>query len=245
MSPRPIAVDVVSFDYWNTLLHESHPGSLVEARLPHMFDQLRGAGHERSMEALRRAHDAAQAEFEASASVGVIFETPQAAATMARALQLPEALVDLVNEGFSAGSAVASISTVPGVPEVLASLREANIRLAIVCDVGLTPSPVLIDWLRERDLADYFDAMAFSDQIGEYKPASRMFDWVLGRLAAERPDRVLHIGDRRRTDVAGARARGLRSVRFAGVFDDDQTDMQDADVVIDHMPDLLDILGIG
>ena len=49
---------------------------------------------------------------------------------------------------------------------------------------------------------------------------------------------VVHVGDLRRTDVAGARAMGMETVRFRGVFDDPGPG-DEADYVMDDLRELL------
>ncbi len=49
---------------------------------------------------------------------------------------------------------------------------------------------------------------------------------------------VWHVGDLRRTDVAGARASGLVPIRYRGQ-NDDRSDAPEADRVIDELPELL------
>ena len=55
---------------------------------------------------------------------------------------------------------------------------------------------------------------------------------------------LAHVGDLRRTDVAGARAAGMRSVRYRGLHDD-RGDGPDADVVISEWHELLDLVDLG
>lgn len=60
-------------------------------------------------------------------------------------------------------------------------------------------------------------------------------------LGVSDPSRMCHIGDLRRTDVAGAKAAGWLAIRYSGLVDD-PSDGPEADIVIrDHaeLPDLL------
>jgi len=52
------------------------------------------------------------------------------------------------------------------------------------------------------------------------------------------------VGDRRRTDVAGARALGMVSVRYAGWSDDPAENGPEADHVLTHHRDLCAVLGL-
>jgi putative hydrolase of the HAD superfamily len=109
-------------------------------------------------------------------------------------------------------------------------------------------------------VADLFDWFSFSDEVGVYKPHETIFHHALTGMGVEDPTRVAHIGDLRRTDVAGARAMGMVSVRYRGVNDDASPDrnttsaevpepleftpdLPEADHVIDDHADLLATLG--
>jgi FMN phosphatase YigB (HAD superfamily) len=52
---------------------------------------------------------------------------------------------------------------------------------------------------------------------------------------------MAHIGDLRRTDIAGARGAGWKSIRYIGFFDD-QSDLPEADHVVKAHGDLLELL---
>ena len=64
------------------------------------------------------------------------------------------------------------------------------------------------------------------------------------RVGNPSPDRVAHVGDLRRTDIAGALAMGMIAVRYAGVFDDPAENGPEATLTISHyseLPALLDL----
>ena len=63
------------------------------------------------------------------------------------------------------------------------------------------------------------------------------------------PERAAHVGDLRRTDIAGARAMGMTAVRYRGANDDAEIEDQDGTVVeghhvIDDHAHLLAVLGL-
>ena len=134
------------------------------------------------------------------------------------------------------------------VAECLAVLDDAGVRIGIICDVGLTPSRTLRRFLGRHDLLDRFDHWSFSDEVGVFKPDPVIFRHALEGLGVDDPTSAVHVGDLRRTDVAGARALGITSVRYTGVFDDPVADEEpelEADhVVADHAL-LPELLGLG
>ena len=54
-----------------------------------------------------------------------------------------------------------------------------------------------------------------------YKPAPEIFEHALAGLGGVDPAEAAHVGDLRRTDIAGARAMGILALRYRGVNDDE------------------------
>ena len=59
------------------------------------------------------------------------------------------------------------------------------------------------------------------------------------------PSRAAHVGDLRRTDVAGALALGMTAVRYTGAFDDVDGEGPEATFVVASHAELPGVLGIG
>jgi len=154
---------------------------------------------------------------------------------------------DELADAWLSASRRADVTPTPGLAEVLAALDDAGLRIGIVCDVGLTPSLVLLEYLEQNDLLRHFDHWSFSDEVGVYKPDPAIFRHALDGLGVDDPTNALHIGDLRRTDIAGARGIGMTAVRYRGVFDDPSMEDDDSavegDHVIDHLRELLPIAG--
>ena len=95
-------------------------------------------------------------------------------------------------------------------------------------------------------MLELFDHWSFSDEVGAYKPDPAIFEHALAGLGGVAPSSAAHVGDLRRTDVAGARAMGMTAVRYTGAFDDDsQPDPEGHHVVGAHaeLPGVLGIVG--
>ncbi|MBJ7603769.1 MAG: HAD family hydrolase [Candidatus Dormibacteraeota bacterium] len=129
----------------------------------------------------------------------------------------------------------------PHAAETLAELRAAGLRLGIVSDTGFSPGSTLRQLLAEHCLLDHFQpsALAFSDEVGVPKPAAKIFQVALTGLDT-RPEETAHIGDLRCTDVAGARALGMITVRYRGCHDD--LAGAEADMVVDDLSELPSLL---
>ena len=106
-----------------------------------------------------------------------------------------------------------SLELVPGVAEILARLRARHVPCAILSNTGLSSGAHNRAWLDAVGVAGAFvpDAMLFSDELGVGKPAPVAFEACLDRLGREAAD-VVHIGDSRWFDVAGAQRCGLRTI---------------------------------
>jgi putative hydrolase of the HAD superfamily len=146
-------------------------------------------------------------------------------------------LTDALEEATSAHG----VQVVPGALEAIEAIRRAGRPTALVCDTGFSPGRIVRRILGDKGFLDVLDVLAFSDEVGVPKPDARMFRHALDGIGIG-ADRAVHVGDLRRTDIAGARALGMGTVRFNGVYDDD-SDHPDADVVIGAMTELPNALG--
>ncbi len=104
---------------------------------------------------------------------------------------------------------------VPEVAKVLPRLAR-RYRLGLISDVGLTPGRVLREILRRDGLLPCFRTLTFSDETGVTKPRPEQFLHTLAALKV-RPEEAAHVGDLPETDLAGARAVGMKAVLFLGV----------------------------
>ena len=95
----------------------------------------------------------------------------------------------------------------PEVGPLLDELRRRGLRLGLISNWD-ERLPRLLDGL---GLAGRLDAVVYSQEVGAEKPDGRIFAAALDRLSLP-PARVLHVGDRRRHDLEGAQAAGLRAL---------------------------------
>jgi putative hydrolase of the HAD superfamily len=233
----------VTFDYWNTLIAVGgapHRENRIEA----WVSTLAAHGVTARPEDVATAMEQQAAVLDDRWSAGVHYPPEDVVADTAAALGVDDpAVVDALREAQNAAVRGASFQLAAGAVGVLRRLRAADVRIGIVCDVGVTPSSVLRAHLERHDVLGYFDAFAFSDEVGVYKPDARIFEAALERMGIG-PAAAAHVGDLRRTDVSGANALGMTSVRYAGLFDDAEHDGPDAHHVIDHHDQLPGVLGI-
>lgn len=159
----------------------------------------------------------------------------------AHAVDDDESLNALTRE-FEEASLEIGVEPVAGADETLAALKAANLGLALVCDTGFTPGRVVRQMLEDHGLAQHLDVLCFSDEVGVPKPDNGIFAKALAALGV-RPPEAVHVGDLRRTDIAGADDIGMHAIRFRGVHDD-RSDWPDARIVIDDHREILELLGL-
>lgn len=94
-----------------------------------------------------------------------------------------------------------------GVPDVLAALGDAGLRLVVVSNANGT----LRDHFRRLGLDRYFLCILDSHEEGFEKPDPRLFANALAKSGADAGS-TIHVGDLYEVDVVGARAAGIRGV---------------------------------
>ncbi len=132
----------------------------------------------------------------------------------------------------------------PGVLEVLHELR-GRVRVGIISDTIVTPGTGLRRILRDHNLAGFFDAMIFSDEVGCSKPSPKIFLEAASQLGVG-PDALIHVGDRGVNDVDGPRSVGGTGWLYAGVVDRHPEGWGGAPKLLHHdlIPAMLDGLGV-
>jgi FMN phosphatase YigB (HAD superfamily) len=240
----PAPIDAVTFDFWNTLVYEEH-GQLRGIRLQSWTAILEDAGIHVPPDRLEQAFDASWAEYERAWFDNRQYLHDEAVADIVRAIGVTptDEVVTALAESFPGAADGADLHLADGIEECLLVLRSAGLRIGIVCDVGMTPSSSLIKLLDSRGVLSSFDHWSFSDVVGVYKPDPAIFLHALAGLGSPEPDRVAHVGDRTRTDVAGALGMGMIAVRYTGVYDDGD-DGPPATHVVGRHSDLARVLGV-
>jgi len=239
--PAPRAV---SFDCWGTLIVEEDWPWAHSLRVMALRDAAREAGREVTRAEAERAFDAAWQRHMTLWVSGEATGAPEVARWSLTELGFEEAgsaLEHLVRR-FEEASHTSHVVALGGARALLAALDAADIPSVLVCDTGLTPGRVVRRLLERVGLLAHLRALAFSDEVGAPKPDQRPFLAALQPLGVA-PEHALHVGDLRRTDVVGARALGMRTVRIRARNDDVSED-PDADRVVDSHDELAGLLGL-
>lgn len=226
----------VTFDCWNTLLHQRSPDELNRARIRTLVrfsaGQLSTVEAHSLLETVWKYH---LQEWRA----GSIFGPREISKWLAGQLHLSPRESRLLRHELGELTLSCDVVPVPGASLLLKNLKARGLSTGLICDTGYTPGSIIRRILEREELLRYLDVLIFSDDVGFPKPDIRIFQLALDTLEAD-PRESMHVGDLRRTDIAGAKALGMRAVRFRGVLDDQAG--PEADAVIDELIDVLDLI---
>lgn len=244
---RPLAA--VTFDFWNTIVEVSGNEETLLRRAEGWIEVLTGAGLDAPETGAAAAAVRSMAEVHArNWRQGRLTTIEEAIPTALPQLGLdptavPAEVLAQLADRYKAPTPDHLPPLCPNIEAALRDLRDAGLRIGIVCDVGFIPSPLLRGYLERHGLLGCFDHWSFSDEVGVYKPDARIFEHALAGLGGIDPGAAAHVGDLRRTDIAGAQAMGMVAVRYRGVNDDpgdatDGTGDVEGDLVLDDHADL-------
>ena len=231
-------IRAVTYDCWGTLLKDRHWEGAMEARATALQRSL-GIPDDEARALLEEAwtkHD------EAWKQVETFGPGRMAAYCLERKGVFDDEAIAELTRAFEEASLETGVVAVEGAREVLEALAAAGLRRGLVCDTGFTPGRVVRELLADQGLADLLETLCFSDEVGVPKPGNDIFAKALAELGT-RPPEAVHVGDLRRTDIAGANDFGMHAVRFRGVHDD-RSDAAEARWVIDSHDELLGWLGV-
>jgi FMN phosphatase YigB (HAD superfamily) len=243
MGIRDVRVRAVTFDCWDTLVYEADRSVAHELRLEALLRAANRAGPGADRPRAAAALEAAWVRHIGLWRRGIVTGAGEIADWVLADLGAWDAAaVGELAGRFAEAALEAEILPLEGARETLEGLARAGVRRALVCDTGLSPGPVVRRLLERAELLHWLEVQIFSDEQGVPKPHRRMFEAALGPLAIE-PAAAIHVGDLRRTDVAGGRNAGMRTIRIRH-RNDDASELPEADAVADshaHLRELLDL----
>jgi len=123
--------------------------------------------------------------------------------------QIKEKIDNLIYRGWE--HHFSKIKLFPHVRELLTKLRSAGLKLGLLSDF---PPKVKLEKL---GLADCWDAVLCSEDIGAIKPAIQPFVKLANTLGCP-PEQILYVGNSRHYDVAGAMQAGMKTAWLARPF---------------------------
>jgi putative hydrolase of the HAD superfamily len=238
MAKRVEGIRAVTYDCWGTLLRDRDYEGAMQKRI----SALRSFVDLSEPEAVRLLDEAWARHDEAWKQVETFGPGRMAAYTLeARGIFDDDVIAELTRR-FEEASLATGVEAVEGAAETLEALGRANFRLGLICDTGFTPGRVVRRLLADEGLLDHLEVLVFSDEFGVPKPGNDIFAKALAELGV-RPPEAIHVGDLRRTDIAGAHDVGMHAARFRGVHDD-RSDAPEAEIVIDRHEQILEVVGL-
>jgi putative hydrolase of the HAD superfamily len=123
---------------------------------------------------------------------------------------------------------------------LLASLKYRGFLCGVITN-AIFPAELFLPKVNELGLSGYFDAFVTSADVGLGKPNPAPFQRALNDLGLE-PEEALFVGDMAETDIAGARAAGMRAVLLERR---DRARDRSGFLVIERLTALNDFLGEG
>ena len=237
-------IRAVTFDLWNTLLTGT-PGA-VEIRSRFWREVIVERGLDIGDDLLHGTLSMLPTRFDEEWRAGRQYGPTEALADCFTAFgdRLASEDRDALAAAFEAASYELKVAPVADAADVLSAVAATGVAVGIISDTNLAVGRHLRTYLDQHRILQHVTFAAFSDEVGVYKPDPAIFRAALDGLGVDDPTTVAHVGDLMRTDVAGARAMGMVTVRFRGVVDDPE-DGAEADHVIDRLADLSVVLGLA
>ena len=246
-------IEAVTFDYWETLVSEGagidaeEDGSMRSRQLRAWSAILHEAGFPLDDVAIEQAFTHNWEVFHERWRANVQYGSKEATPTMCGFLGIdpPAEVVAALVRSFDEVGRDAPLQLAPGAEECLRTLKASGVRIGIICDVGMTNSPTLRARLEGFGVLDLFDHWSFSDEVGCFKPFPAVFRHAMAGLGMDDPARQAHVGDGRRTDMAGARAMGMTTIRYTFFNDAPAETGPEGDYVVDDHGKIPPTLGIA
>ena len=237
------SVRAITFDFWNTLV--SAPAGGDRRRILRNELLLEVASQWRvdlSAADIERAERAIVFQYERNRRIDYLgTTTDRLVHQIGEHLEVtPDAAAHReVVDRFQQGILAAPPQPTDGAFAMLESLH-AHYALGVISDTLFSPGRVIREYMAQIGMLRFFQSFVFSDETGVVKPHARAFRLAASELETETGS-ILHIGDLRVTDVAGARAHGFRAVQYAGVWHDPEPG-PDPEAIIEHWQDLPPLL---
>jgi putative hydrolase of the HAD superfamily len=102
--------------------------------------------------------------------------------------------------------------------ETLAAFKAAGWRIGLVSNIT---AETQLQW-PASPLAQYFDATAFSAQVGAAKPEPAIYEIACAALGTE-PSDCIYVGDGNDNELAAAASLGMHAIRTTEHADSDPT----------------------
>jgi putative hydrolase of the HAD superfamily len=197
-------VKALSLDLWGTILDDEHAPA---ATMRH--SERRQLGYDFSPEQMRAAYRHVWKYFDDLWQKQIAFGAAAGLYEMLRYLNadMPLGQFQRVQRFFE--EVHDDPPPIDGAIEAVQALAK-KYPLALISDTAWTPGRVLRLVFANHNILTCFRTLVFSGEVGVTKPHPKIFQLALAGLGVQ-PQECLHIGDLQRTDIAGAKAAGMRT----------------------------------
>lgn len=128
-------------------------------------------------------------------------------------MDLGDVIMQETTEQKDADGVTLQAELVPGMADVIQTIKDRGIPLALVAD---TRHGTAVNVLKQHGLTEFFPVQAISEDLGVRKPHPKMFDYALKGLGITDADkeRVVMVGNNLARDIEGAARTGMKSIWF-------------------------------
>jgi len=211
----------VAFDLWETLITDTPEVSRQQERLriDRMEEILRARGFAAAAEQIERAYRSLwyrchELYWSSDLDIPCRRQIEHFLEEMGLdAHAFDEQTLSRLEHGYA--NAALEILPLPirGASDMLQQLKHRGLAIGLISNTGRTPGYVLRQILDRLGLASSIDKMVFSNEHGECKPRTSIFENLRGALGVAY-DEMVFVGDNLYVDVFGAQRCGMRAVHF-------------------------------
>jgi HAD superfamily hydrolase (TIGR01662 family) len=125
-------------------------------------------------------------------------------------MQLTREQAEQLWETWNLGGVFLGVTLFPGARETLEWLRSRGYRIGSITNRGYS-GPKFWEQLEHLQIAEYFEHVAVSCEVGYMKPHPRIFHYALEQMGVAAEESVM-VGDSLRADVEGGKTVGMTTV---------------------------------
>lgn len=213
-----MTLKAIAFDLWETLITDTPDLSRRQERLrlDRMEEILRARGHEDVAERIEDAYRALWHKCHDlywSADIDVPCRRQIEHFLEELELTFDDATIEELEYAYAHAAVEILPAVVSGAPELLAELKSRGLGVGLISNTGRTPGYALRRVLDALALAPHIDVMVFSNEVGQCKPQTSIFEELRRGLGVDYTE-MMFVGDNLYVDVHGAQRVGMRGVHF-------------------------------
>lgn len=203
-------IRAVTYDLWNTLVHNRNYG---EFRIPSLKKALHDSGYSFEDDIVE---DAYLGGFRHSSRIINTqdhrhVEPREIIEEVLRLLDVKDgSLVDALVPMYEEAFLLDPPKLKEGVFEALEYTKD-RYKVALVSVTGVSPGRLVRRVMKDYNIIDYFEALSFSDEVKWVKPSVKLYHHATNQLGVA-PEETVHIGDSMKGDIVGAINAGMKVI---------------------------------